>query len=94
MPCGPTCGGGEKLYISPFKYRANLILDTALPYEVCVLGQYASILRQALPQDSARQKEMVHMIDAFQRFVPIDANLVAPDSLIREFIGDSLYYAQ
>lgn len=82
---------GEKLYISPFKYRANLILDTALPYEVCVLGRYAPILRQALPQDSARQQEMVQMIDAFQRFVPIDASLVAPDSLLREFIGDSAY---
>lgn len=82
---------GEKLYISPFKYRANLILDTALPYEVCVLSQYAPILRQALPRDSARQREMIHMIDAFQRFIPIDANLVAPDSLIREFIGDSAY---
>ena len=30
---------GEKLYISPYKYRANLILDTALPYEVCVFRQ-------------------------------------------------------
>lgn len=43
---------GEKLYISPFKYRANLILDTALPYEACVLGRYAPILRNALPDGS------------------------------------------
>lgn len=82
---------GEKLYISPFKYRANLILDTALPYEACVLGRYAPILRNALPDGSARQQEMVHMIDAFQRFVPIDESLVAPDSLLREFIGGSAY---
>ena len=31
------------------------------------------------------------MIDAFQRFVPIDESLVAPDSLLREFIGGSAY---
>ncbi len=82
---------GEKLYISPFKYRANLIVDTALPYEVCIMRHYAPILRQALPEDNARQKEMVHMIEAFERFVLIDSDLVAPDSLIREFIGGSLY---
>ena len=78
---------GEKLYISPYKYRANLILDTALPYEVCVFGQYAPILRQALPRENVRQREMARMIDAFAQFVPIDPSLVAPDSLIREFIG-------
>ena len=82
---------GEKLYISPFKYRANQILDTALPYEVCVLSRYASTLRQALPDDSARHREMARMIDAFEDFVSIDAELVAPDSLLREFIGGSHY---
>ena len=78
---------GEKLYISPYKYRANLILDTALPYEVCVFRQYAPILRQALPRENVRQREMARMIDAFSQFVPIDPKLVAADALIREFIG-------
>jgi uridine kinase len=82
---------GEKLYISPFKYRANQILDTALPYEVCVMARYAPILRQALPEGSARQREMARMIDAFADFVPVDPALVAPDSLLREFIGGSQY---
>lgn len=83
---------GEKLYISPYKYRANLILDTALPYEVCVLRQYADLLRQALPEHNVRQREMAHMIDAFARFVPIDGAMVAPDALLREFIGGSRYH--
>lgn len=78
---------GEKLYISPYKYRANLILDTALPYEVCVFGQYAPILRQALPRENVRQREMCKMLHAFDQFTPIDPKLVAADSLMREFIG-------
>ena len=82
---------GEKLYISPYKYRANLILDTALPYEACVLRQYAPILRQALPEHNVRQREMARMIDAFEKFVPVDGALVASDSLLREFIGGSRY---
>lgn len=83
---------GEKLYISPFKYRSDLVFDSALPYEVCVMQQYAPILRQALPKENVRQQELADMIDAFQRFEPIDPTLVASDSLIREFIGDSHYH--
>ena len=32
---------GEKLYISPFKHRANYIFDSSLPYEVSVMKNYA-----------------------------------------------------
>lgn len=78
---------GEKLYISPYKHRANLILDTTLPYEGCVFRQYASILRQALPKENIRQQELCRMIDALEQFVPIDSALLAPDALIREFVG-------
>ena len=28
---------GEKLYISPFKNRADIIFDSSLPYEVSVM---------------------------------------------------------
>ena len=82
---------GEKLYISPFRNRANQVLDTALPYEVCVMTRYAPTLRSALPENSARHREMARMIDAFSDFVPIDPELVAPNSLLREFIGGSQY---
>ena len=82
---------GEKLYISPYRYRANQVLDTALPYEPCVFARYAPILREAMPADSARRREQIRMIEAFARFTPIDSELVAPDSLLREFIGGSEY---
>ena len=33
---------GEKLYISPFKNKANLMLDTALEYELPVMNHIAT----------------------------------------------------
>ena len=83
---------GEKLYISPFKHRANIILDSSLPYEVSVMGHYALPLFEAGPAENPRRGELLEMIDAFQQLEPIDPELVHPDSLIREFIGGGSYH--
>ena len=83
---------GEKLYISPFKHRANIILDSSLPYEVSVMGHYALPLFEAVPAENPRRGELLEMIDAFQQLKPIDPELVHPDSLIREFIGGGSYH--
>ena len=83
---------GEKLYISPFKHRANVILDSSLPYEVSVMKNYAIPLFEAVPAENPRRKELLEMIDAFQELETIDPDLVHPDSLIREFIGGGSYH--
>ena len=83
---------GEKLYISPFKGRADIVFDSSLPYEVSVMKNYALPLLQAVPEDNVRREELLELIDAFQYFAPIDPELVAKDSLIREFIGGGSYH--
>ena len=83
---------GEKLYISPFKNRADIIFDSSLPYEVSVMRNYALPLLQAVPEENERHNELMELIHAFQFFEPIDPSLVARDSLIREFIGGDSYH--
>ena len=82
---------GEKLYISPYKNRADIVFDSSLPYEVSVMANYAAPLLRAVPEENARHDELLELIDAFHWFEPIDPNLVAPDSLLREFIGGGSY---
>ena len=82
---------GEKLYISPFKSRADIIFDSSLPYEVSVMRNYALPLLQSVPEHNERHDELLELIRAFQWFEPIDPALVARDSLIREFIGGGSY---
>jgi uridine kinase len=82
---------GEKLYISPYKDRADLIFDSSLPYEINVLRKYAQPLFEAIPKENVRRKEILSMIWAFERFVPIEDKYVPRDSLIREFIGGGSY---
>ena len=83
---------GEKLYISPFKHRADIIFDSSLPYEVSVMRSYAAPLLQSIPKaENPRRQEMTDLVNAFSLFLPVEPELVAPDSLLREFIGGGSY---
>ena len=82
---------GEKLYISPFKDRANYKFDSSLAYEVSVMRHYAEPLMEAIPPENIRRPELLELCKAFDHFTPIDPALVHPDSLLREFIGGGSY---
>ena len=82
---------GEKLYVSPFKSRADIVFDSTLPYEVPVMKHYALPILQSLPEDNERRGELLRLVEAFQYFEAIDPDLVARDSLLREFIGGGSY---
>ena len=105
FPRAPTCWKrwlmwynvrrGEKMYISPYKGRAHVIIDSSLRYEVPVFAHYADALRAAVeqvPPDNERWQEYHDLVDAFRYFEPVDPALVAPDSLLREFIGGGSYH--
>ena len=83
---------GEKLYISPYKNRADIIFDSSLHYEVSVMKNYALPLLQAVPEENVRRAELLELIEAFQYFEPIAPELVDQDSLLREFIGGGSYH--
>ncbi|MCC8356855.1 MAG: nucleoside kinase, partial [Oscillospiraceae bacterium] len=66
-------------------------LDTAFPYEVCVLRQLARPLFSHVPASIPRREEMLSAGAALSRFVPIDPALLAPDAMLREFTGGGIY---
>ena len=82
---------GEKLYISPYKNRADIIFDSSLPYEVSVMRNYALPILKSVPEDNERHDELLQLTAAFDHFEPIDPELVPKDSLLREFIGGGSY---
>ena len=85
---------GEKLYISPFKNKADIIVDSSLRYEVSVMKHYAKPLLEAVPAENVRRTELLDLIQAFDWFEPIDPALVPGDSPLREFIGGGSYKYQ
>ena len=84
---------GEKLYISPFKDNADIQFDSSLPYEVSVVKSFAQPLFEKLhlSPDMERYEEIGHLVEAYPKLETLDEKYVAPDSLIREFIGGGIY---
>lgn len=83
---------GEKKYISPFKERADLKFDTAFPSEVSILKHYAEPLLEAVPEGAERYDEIRSILPALARFEDVDPALLAPESMLREFIGGGVYH--
>ena len=82
---------GEKLNISPFKDKADFQFDSSLPYEPAVFNTTATELFSTVPEGIERYEELRSVLPAIQLFGHISEELVAPDSLIREFIGGGIY---
>lgn len=82
---------GEKKYISPFKDKADFQFDTSFAYEPAVYNEAATRLFQSVPEGIERFDELRQVLPALQLFGVIDNDLVAPDALIREFIGGGVY---
>ena len=82
---------GEKLYISPFKDKADLQFDSSFAYEVPVLNNIATELFTTMPEDTPRYEELMSILPAFERFEDVSPDLLRPDSLLREFVGGGIY---
>ncbi len=82
---------GEIAYISPFKDKADYQFDSSFPYELCVFNNTATKLFQSVPEGVERFEELRSVLPALQLFGVISGSLIAPDALIREFIGGGIY---
>ena len=62
---------GEKLYISPYKNKADYQFDTALPYELPVFNETATQLFQSVPEGIERfETRLKRFIDGLTRNNP------------------------
>ena len=82
---------GEVLNILPYKDTAHMTIDSALPYEISVMKQFAGDVFDKIPEDAEHYDIIRHVLDAFRLFKAIDPVFVPPDSILREFIGGSVF---
>ena len=78
---------GEEKYIFPFIHQANVIINTALAYEVGILKVYAEPLLRSVSVDSIYYEEARRLLNFLKMFYPIPGEYVNKDSILREFIG-------
>ena len=78
---------GERLYISPYRGQADLMVDTYLPYETNILMQYLSEKLQS-EEHMLEQADLAPLSAILDRVSPIDYKPYMPeDSVLHEFIG-------
>ena len=67
------------------------MFNSSLPYELPVLKKYAEPLLKEVPYDSPGYHTAIKLLDILDCIKPIDQNLVPITSLLREFIGGSIF---
>lgn len=78
---------GEKLYISPFKDRADIIINSTHDYETNVLKKHLKNAVRRVPEGIVRYLEVCEMMENLNVFEDLPDEFVPADSLLREFIG-------
>ncbi len=78
--------------IFPFQDSADVVFNSALPYEIAALKVYAQpLLFQITPDDPAYQ-EAKRLLKFLDFFVAIPSEGVPKTSLLREFIGGGCFH--
>ena len=82
---------GEENYIFPFQEEADSMFNTSLVYEICVLKKYAMPLLAAIDKTHPEYSEAKSLYEFMKYFEDISDEFVPKNSLLREFIGGSIF---
>ncbi|MPN19582.1 hypothetical protein SDC9_166953 [bioreactor metagenome] len=97
-PAGDTFGRwasvrqGEYDYIFKYQEEADMMFNSSLIYELNALRPFAEAALAKMPEDSPHflSRERILNILSFAR--PMDTSKVPFNSILREFIGGSMYF--
>ena len=78
---------GEEKYIFPYIHQADIIINTALSYELGVVRVYAEPLLYSVGIDSPYYEEARRLINFLKRFYLIPTEYIPKDSILREYVG-------
>ena len=81
---------GEKRHIFPFQENCDVMFNSAAVYELAALKPLAEPLLRQVPFGIPEYIESKRLLAFLEWFLPIDANLVPENSIVREFLGDSI----
>lgn len=80
---------GEKRYIFPYQENCDVMFNSALVYELSALKPLAEPLLRQVPYGVPEYIEAKRLLAFLEWFIPVDANLIPANSIVREFLGGS-----
>ena len=81
---------GEKNHIFPYQENADEIFNSALVYELSALKPLAEPLLRQVPFGTDQYIEAKRLLAFLEWFLPIDTDLIPDNSLLKEFLGNSI----
>lgn len=87
----PRVRRGECKYIFPYQEDADVMFNSALVYETSVLKVFAEMYLFEIPKDHPAQIEAQRLLKFLDLFIPILSDYVPHTSILREFIGGSVF---
>ena len=89
----PSVRKGEDKNIFPFNGEADVLFNSVHIYELAVLKKYAFPLLLAISQDEPEFSEAVRLLKFLKHFETIeDDSIILNNSILREFIGGSIFF--
>ncbi|MDU2155863.1 nucleoside kinase [Clostridium sp.] len=88
----PSIRRGEERNIFVFQEEADVMFNSTLVYELCVLKRYALEELDKISPDSSVYLEASRLKSFLGFFKEIDKDYVPMNSILREFIGGSVFY--
>lgn len=81
---------GEKLHIFPHQENADVMFNSALAYELSVLRPFAEPLLRQVAHGAPEFIEAQRLLAFLDWFLPVEAEGVPNNSILREFVGGSI----
>ncbi|SFR82037.1 uridine kinase [Anaeromicropila populeti] len=82
---------GEEQYIFPFQEDADVMFNSALIYELAVLKQYAEPALFGIERNCEEYAEAKRLLKFLDYFIGVTSEEVPKNSILREFIGGSVF---
>ena len=83
---------GEEKNIFPYQEEADIMFNSSLIYELAVLKDFAIPLLKEIDNTNPEYSEAKKLLSLLEYFESVPAEYVPTNSLLREFIGGSIFY--
>lgn len=87
----PSVRSGEKKWIFPYQENADVMVNTAMLYELAVIKQQAVPMLEQVPENCEEYAEAYRLRKFLGYMSSIKMKDLPPTSLIREFLGGSTF---
>jgi uridine kinase len=82
---------GEEKWIFPYQENADVVFNSAMLFEICVLKKFAEPILSEVPENVPEYQEVHRLLSFLDYFAMVPEVELPLNSLLREFLGGSTF---